>query len=280
MATRSRKRSQDQDTQHSGQRAVYVYGILPGDVELEPGTTGVGDPPAEVRLVRHRNLATLVSDVDPTKPLGRPGDLIAHEELLDSIAAEVPVLPARFGGAVTSDAAVTQELLDTHDEFTAALEQLDGHAQYIVRGRYVEEVILREVLTENPLAARLRDQIRDADPDATRNLRMQLGEIINNAIAAKREADTRAVGDALADLVAASVVRDPTHELDAVYVAFLVESRKADDLEKAVQRLARDWRGRIELHLNGPMAAYDFANDLIAASSSGSRTAGSASAAS
>ena len=35
------------------QRGVYVYGILPGDIELEPGGTGVGDPPGEIRVVRH-----------------------------------------------------------------------------------------------------------------------------------------------------------------------------------------------------------------------------------
>jgi Gas vesicle synthesis protein GvpL/GvpF len=279
MAAPSRKQSQEQDTRDSGQRAVYVYGILPGDVELEPGTTGVGDPPAEVRLVRHGDLAALVSDVEPNMPLGRPDDLIAHEELLDSVAAEVPVLPVRFGAVMTGDDAVAEELLDTRDEFTAALDQLEGHAEYIVRGRYVEEAILHEALTEDPRAARLRDQIRNADPDATRNQRIQLGEIINNAIAAKREADTRAVGDALADFAAASVVREPTHELDAVYVAFLVESRRREDLEKAVRRLARDWRDRVELRLTGPLAVYDFADDVIAASS-GSQTADSASAAS
>lgn len=279
MATRSKKRSQDQDTQHSGQQAVYVYGILPGDVELEQGTTGVGDPPAEVRLVRHRDLAALVSDVDLGKPLGRPDDLVAHEELLDSSASDVPVLPLRFGAVVSSDDAVAQELLDAHhDEFAAALEQLEGRAEYIVRGRYVEGAILREMLAENRLAAQLRDQIRDADPDATRNQRMQLGEIINNAITAKREADTRTLGDAVADLAEASVVRDPTHELDAVYAAFLVESGKAEDLEDAVQRLADGWQGRIELRLTGPVAAYDFISRATAAS--GSQTAGSASTAS
>ena len=279
MATRSKKRSQDQDTQYSGQQAVYVYGILPGDVELEQGTTGVGDPPAEVRLVRHRDLAALVSDVDLGKPLGRPDDFFAHEELLDSSAADVPVLPLRFGAVVSSDEAVAQELLDAHhDEFATALEQLEGRAEYIVKGRYAEDAILREVLSENPQAARLSDQIRDADPDATRNQRMQLGEIINNAITAKREADTRTLGDAVADLAEASVVRDPTHELDAVYAAFLVESGKAEDLEDAVQRLADDWQGRIELRLTGPMAAYDFTGHAAAAP--GSRTAGSASTAS
>lgn len=245
--------------QEAGNKAVYVYGIMPGDVELEPGTTGVGDPPAEVRIVRNGDLAALVSDVDTDKPLGRPEDLYAHEELLDSSSADVPILPLRFGAVVSSDDAVAEELLGAHhDEFTAALEQLEGHAEYVVRGRYVEDEILRDVLSEDPRAAQLRDQIKGADEDATRELRMQLGEIVSDAVDARREQDTRAVGAALEGHVAASVVRPPSHDLDAVHIALLVESGAADDMEEALQRLADDWSGRIDLQLMGPLAAYDF----------------------
>jgi hypothetical protein len=239
--------------------AVYVYGILPGDIELEPGATGVGDPPGEVRVVRHGDLAALVSDVDVDRPLGRPEDLFAHEELLDSTAAEVPVLPLRFGAVVSGDDAVAEELLQAnHDEFATALRQLEGRVEYVLRGRYNEQAILREVLEEDPEAEELAEQIRGADPDATRELRMELGEMVTNAVAVKREENTRAVGDALAGQVEASVVRPPTHELDAVYTAFLVKADAAESLEQAVRRLAGDWEGRVDLTLAGPIAAYDF----------------------
>ncbi len=263
--------TQSQDTQAAQARrtAVYVYGILPGDIEVESGGTGVGDPPGEIRVVRHGNLAALVSDVDLSQPLGRPEDLYAHEELLDSSAAEVPVLPLRFGAVVTSDDAVAEELLGPHhDEFAAALQQLEGHAEYVVRGRYAEEAILQEVLAQNPRAAQLAEQIQGKDQDATREVRMELGEIVSNAIAAKREQDTRVVGRAVQDMVAASVVRQPTHELDAVYAAFLVETGRAAEIEEALERLAGDWQGRIELRLIGPLAAYVFVG--VAAPAAGS----------
>lgn len=252
--------AQTRDKKDQGpQQAVYVYGILPGDIELEEGTTGVGDPPAEVRVVRSGDLAALVSDVDLNKPLGRPDDLYAHEDLLDATAAGVPVLPLRFGAVVTSDEAVAEELLDAHhDEFASALDQLEGHAEYVVKGRYVEDAVLREVLDEDPRAGELRDQLKGADEAATRDLRMQLGEIVSNAIDAKREQDASAVSDAVADLVAASVLRSPTDDMDAVHIAFLVDLGSADALEQAVEELARDWGDRIELRLLGPMAAYDF----------------------
>jgi hypothetical protein len=235
----------------------YVYGILPGDVELTEEIRGVGNN--EVKLVRGGDLAALVSEVELTGPLGTPDDLQAHQELLDSTATGAPVLPLRFGAVVTSEDAVVSELLEpNHDDFVAALDELEGRLEYLVKGRYDETAILEEILSEDEEATQLRDQIRDADPDATREERIRLGEIINNAVAAKREEDTQELLSAMEGHAVASAGRDPTHELDAVSIAFLIEEDKEDDLYQVVDDLASQWEGRVELRILGPMAPYDF----------------------
>jgi len=256
--------TQEQSEPGTGQQTgVYVYGIVPGDVKLNSGVYGVGDPPGEVGLVRSGDLAALVSEIDVTKPLGTPDDLHAHEEILDAVLSEAPVLPFRFGAAVSSEDAVVADLLEpNHDEFAAALRQLEGCAEYIVRGRYVEEAILDEILSGNSRAARLRDRIRGADPDATRELRIQLGEIVNNTVVDKREKDTRSLLAEMKDHCAASVPRTATNEMDAAYVAFLIEDDKAGEFERVIQDLSDRWQGRVELTARGPMAPYDFVGTM------------------
>jgi hypothetical protein len=241
------------------QAAVYVYGIVPADVEPEPHATGVGDPPGEVAVVRHGEIAALISTLESDRPLGTPDDLTAHAELLDGSAAVAPVLPLRFGAVMTDTEAVENELLGANeDEFRAALEQLEGRAQFVIRGRYVEDTILRELLEENDEAARLRDEIRDKPEDATRNARIALGELINQAIEAKRAEDTHRVVSELEQFDALVNHRDPSHEEEAVHIAVLVELARQKDLEETLRRLGEDWEGRVELSLLGPMAAYDF----------------------
>ncbi|GHE78249.1 gas vesicle protein [Amycolatopsis deserti] len=245
--------SEERDT------VVYVYGIVPSDVETDPEARGVGDPPAKVRAVKHDRIAALVSEIPRDKPLGRPEDLTAHAALLDAAAAEVPVLPLRFGAVVTDEDAVRTELLEgNQDDFAAALGELEGKAEYVVKARYVEEAILREILDSDERLAQLREAIRGKPEDATRNERIALGEGIGNAIAARRDADTKRVADALAELGAEVAVREPTHEEDAVHLACLAETAKQSDLEDAVDRIAQDWSGRVEVRLLGPLAAYDF----------------------
>jgi hypothetical protein len=244
-----------------GQPGCYVYGIVPADVEPAGDAHGVGNPPARVQLVRHGGLAALVSEVDLTVGLGSPQDLLAHAQILDTAVVEVPVLPLRFGTVMATRDAVAGELLAVYQEaFAAALKEVEGRAEYVVKGRYVEQAVLAEVLAEVPQAARLRKQIRGKDPSATRHARIQLGLITNNAIIAKRKADTRVLGEVVAPHCVASVVREPTHELDAVHVALLVEMTRQDDLEQALSDLASDWEGRIEMRLLGPQAPYDFAS--------------------
>ena len=146
----------------------YVYGIAPADLEATSDARGVGDPPGKVSIVRHDQIAALVSDIDLGGPLGTPEDLLAHQQLLDAAASEVPVLPMRFGAVMTDPEAVKEELLAPHhDEFLAALNELGGRVEYVVKGRYVERAILAEILSHNAEAAQLRDQIRGADADAS-----------------------------------------------------------------------------------------------------------------
>ncbi len=47
---------------------TYIYGLVPADVEVSEDVLGVGDPPGEVRLVRHGEIAALVSEVAAGRP--------------------------------------------------------------------------------------------------------------------------------------------------------------------------------------------------------------------
>ena len=261
---RSKKDKNRTDDNGSG---IYVYGIVPGDVQVEKDAEGIGDPPAKVELIREGEIAALVSAVPIDTPLGKPADLQAHARLLDGTASVAPVLPIRFGAVMTDAEAVSSELLrEHHDEFVSALGELEGHAEYIVKGRYDEKAILSEVISESDQARELREAIRDKSEDASRDARMALGELATKAIETKRDADTKIVVDEIGDLALHVNIRPPTHELDAVHVALLAEVDRQGDLEATVKKLAENWRGRVEFRLLGPLAAYDF---VVASSGSG-----------
>ncbi|HEU5156648.1 MAG TPA: GvpL/GvpF family gas vesicle protein [Streptosporangiaceae bacterium] len=247
-----------QETRRPEKRVgCYVYGILPHDVELTPDSRGIGD--RDVSLVRHGQIAALVSEVPLDSPLGTPEDLAAHQRLLDAAAVAAPVLPIKFGAVLANADDVAEELLAAnHDEFRDALNQMEGRVEYLLKARYVERTILGEILSENSEAARLREEIRGEAEETSRDAKIRLGEMINEGIAAKRAADTREAVEILAPYSVATNEREPTHREDAAHVAFLVETEKAGRFEEAAADLVRTWRGRADVRLLGPLAPYDF----------------------
>jgi Gas vesicle synthesis protein GvpL/GvpF len=260
---RTTKASRDAVPEQAARRgetlASYVYGIVPADARIPSDERGLGDPAGKVTLVRHGEIAALVSDVDVDRPLGRPGDYVAHERLLDAVSAESPVLPFRFGSVVADTDAVMNELLRPHhDDFLGALRELEGQAEFVVKGRYEERAVMREILEEDREAAALREAISGTSEDATRNERIRLGEIIAGAIEAKRDADTRLLCDALAGYYTQAVIREPSHENDAVNLALLVRTSEQEALERELSGFGDRWADRVRLRLLGPLAPYDF----------------------
>lgn len=239
--------------------AVYVYGIVPGDVEVQKSAKGIGDPPATVEVVHEGDIAALVSVITIDHALGTPEDLQAHAKLLDGTAGVAPVLPLRFGAVMTDEDAVAAELLrDHHDEFSQALKALEGQAEYIVKGRYDDQAFLTRLLSESDEARQLADDIRDKSEDASRNSRIALGELIANTIEAMRNTDTNTVIDEIEGIVSQVNPREPTHEWDAVHVAVLCEVERQGELEEVVDRMNENANGLMKLRLLGPVAAYDF----------------------
>lgn len=237
--------------------AIYVYGIVPADVQVEDDANGIAGAPVEV--IREGDIAALVSPIKTDHAIGKPEDLQTHAELLDGTASVAPVLPLRFGAVMTDTKSVAQELLREHyDDFAEALKALEGHAEYVIKGRYDEKRFLSDLLDENDQASTLRDDIQAKSEDAGRNSRIALGEIIANAVEAKREADTQTVVGLLDDIAKQVNVREPTHEWDAVHVALLAEVDREGDVHEVVDGLNKKGKGRIQLRLLGPLAPYDF----------------------
>ncbi|MFI6866634.1 GvpL/GvpF family gas vesicle protein [Nocardia sp. NPDC050406] len=237
--------------------ALLIYGIVPAGTE--PKVEGIGETPGPVRIVSHGDIAALVSEIPVDQPLDRAEDLQAFARVVDGLVTETSVIPLRFGAALENPQAVEDGLLAPNEgRFRAALEELKGLAEFLVKGTYVEETVLREVLEENSDAAALRETIRSSPPELTRDSQIALGEIINAEIEAKREADGQLVADALGQVTRDLTVRPPTQELEVVDIAVLVALEKQEELLKAVNVLAEHWQGRVEMRVVGPLAAWDF----------------------
>jgi Gas vesicle synthesis protein GvpL/GvpF len=247
----------------------YVYGIVP---ETQT-STNVEDLPAvanthgKISFIRHRELAAVVSDVPTDRPLGTPEDLRSYAKVLDTLAATgAPILPLRFGTVIMDAQAVDHMLTEGYDHFMAALERLQGYAQFTVNARYAQDAVLREVLNERPDISQLREEIKDLPEEASYHQQIQLGQLVAEAVSNKRDTVAAEIQQCLAPLAADTTTSSPPADETVVDLSFLVRNTHRAAFEQAAEDLARRWHGRIRLRLLGPLAPYDFVADAMASS--------------
>jgi len=239
----------------------YVYGIIRAGASVPDGLTGVDDQP--VAVVSHGRCAALVSDLVQERPLGERADLLAHERVLDTfVSAGVDIVPFRFGAALGSRDAVEKELLAENGEGLAqVLDRLEGRQEMRVKGTYVQDAILREVITEEPEVAELNERLRGVPEDASEAVyydRIRLGELVAQSVKRRRDQDGALLLETLSPTAAAVAAHTPVREEDVLDASFLVERGKLADFRSAVEALADEHRDRVSVRLVGPLPPYSF----------------------
>jgi hypothetical protein len=235
---------------------IYVYGILPARAPVPDNLHGIGD--AEVRVVTHESIAALTSRLPSSRQVGTAADLRAHARVIEAICQSCPVLPMRFGSLADPDAVVSGLLEPNSGMFAAALERVEDHEQFIVKGRYKDGAAFAEVLAEQPQVARMSAWLRERDADTHRLEAIRLGTLVARAIERKQQADMEVMREFLEPRVTAIAERVPASPETAVDAAFLVRRADRSAFEQAAEELARRWHNRIRLRLVGPLPAYDF----------------------
>jgi Gas vesicle synthesis protein GvpL/GvpF len=237
--------------------ATYVYGLVGAETELPDDLTGLG-PSGRVSTIAHRRIAAIVSDVPVDRPLGTRDDLLAHEAVVDTVAATTAVLPMRFP-AVVEEKGVVEELLGPHhDHFVAVLGELEGRLQFTLKGRYEQEAVLRELIEADPEIRALQEKVRELPEDASYYDRVRLGELVVAALQERREDEAAQMLRRLEPFAVQVVANQPGQPDDVVNAAFLIDRERVKEFDDAVEDLGRDLAGRVRLRLLGPLAPYDF----------------------
>lgn len=237
---------------------VYVYGVIAASRSGSLGVTGVED--SEVGAVEEGPLAALVSPLKGDS-LSAAREVRAHWRVLEDASRDATVLPVRFGTVLDGADAVRKRLLAPNaDRLAALLEELEGKVQLTVKGEYVEDVLMREVVETSPAIAELRERLRDLPEAAGYYDRIRLGEMVAAEVARRAEADAAAARSRLQPL-AVDVREGARSSTETAFnLAFLVERDRLDEFGRVVAELGSDLGDRVALRFVGPQPPYNFAD--------------------
>ncbi|MGW1373112.1 GvpL/GvpF family gas vesicle protein [Streptomyces sp. NPDC002446] len=234
---------------------TYVYAITRAEHPLRlSGITGVGNPAAQLRTIRTKDLCAVVSDA-PAELRAKRRDVVAHQDVQERLMADGASLPMRFGLVGPDDDQVASVLEEAHDTYTQRLEEVADCREYHLKVARDEDDLVREIAQESAAVRRLNDRTRE-NPGAFDD-KVALGELISQEIHDRQERARTDIVTRLARSAVRTAAGEPTrhHFLNA---SFLVEREKAVVFAHAVDEEARR-RGRTySFHLYGPLPPYSF----------------------
>lgn len=236
--------------------AAYIYGVVRADQAPKIETDGVAG--SRVDAIAEGDVAALVSKLPAGELRVRRRDLESHLRVLEETFASATVVPCAFGMVLPSEDAVRSGFLEPRrDDFRALLRRLDGHRQLNVRVSYDEDVVLREIVEDDPTIAELREQTRGLSEDSGYRLRMRLGELVAAALGELRERDGREILERLEQRAADVALDEPGG--DVLKASFLVADKKAEAFDRELERIAEKQAPRLRIDVVGPLPPSAFA---------------------
>ena len=204
----------------SGERALYVYGVIRASQPLQVGATGL-DQRWPVRTVHHQDLAAVVSDV----PLGTleatRSNLLAHERVNAEVLRAHTVIPMSFGTVFRTGDDVVELLRSGHDTFAGVLDQMHDKVEFGVK-------VLRP-----------------------------RGAAVDAALERRQRQCTAEVLRRLRDVCVASRSNETVGDRMVLNAAFLVQRSRAAVFDQRIQAIAKDF-DEFTFQFTGPWPPYNF----------------------
>ena len=243
-----------------GSSGVYVYCIIECDEPRTFGKIGIGGRGDDVFTVHYRDLAAVVSRAalqvyDPTRE-----NALTHEHVNEVVMIDngfTPV-PMSFGTLFKTEEDTTEFLKDTYDALRDVLLKMKDKLEFGIKVNWDRESVLGEIEQENEELRRLKAEIESNQQTSTYFARMQLGRLVEQALADKADSYVRDIYDVLQGAAIASRSNKVIGDKMIMNAAFLVGRDKQDQFDQQVHEIGKRYEGKLNFKYTGPWPPYNF----------------------
>jgi hypothetical protein len=239
---------------------IYVYCVIESPEPRTFGSIGIGGRGDEVYTVHYRDLAAVVSRTplqvyDPTRE-----NALAHEHVNEVVMIDngLTPVPMSFGTVFRTEKDTVEFLKDTYVALRDVLGKMKDKLEFGLKVNWNRDEVLAEIETENEEIRRLKSEILNNQQSSTYFARMQLGRLVDQALAEKSNNYVAEIYDHLRDAAIASRSNKPIGDKMIMNAAFLVERDKAHLFDKKVDEIGHRYEGKLSFRSTGPWPPYNF----------------------
>ncbi len=240
----------------------YIYGIIPRPPLLSFNLTGIDEKP--VTVVPFENLAAVVSE-SPVRRYEVSRDyVLKHEWVIEQLMQYYTVLPVRFGTVAANEDDIRVKLLRRHfGSLHGMLKRLDNKVELGVKAWWNRERVFAVLLDDEPELRLFRDTLATRPAAESLYERVQLGQMVEQALTTRRSNDAQRILDLLRPL-AQQVHESPIgDDMMVVNAAFLVDKRRESVFDARVRALDEESGDLMNFRYVGPLPPFNFVSLVV-----------------
>ncbi len=228
------------------------------------GAKAIGRQGNPVYTIHFMDLAAVVSDSEvPRYDIGRENTM-AHQLVIEEAMGRSDMLPVRFGTVAKSAQDVQEKLLKRKfGEFHHLLQYVQGRVELGVKVFWNRERLFNHIAAEDNRVRALRDAIAGRSPEETHYQRIQLGQLIEDAIVRLRDQEAELILDSVRPLAEETKVNKILTDMMILNASFLVDKTREPAFDAMVNALDKAQGGRLILKYAGPLPPYNFVNITV-----------------
>ncbi len=239
----------------------YLYAIIRCSETRLIDARGIHEDGPQVYTVPYRDLAAVVSDSPCEEYESSRRTMLAHTRVLETVMQEYTILPISFGMVAPDTATIRDQLLArSYDDLMAQLRDLDGRIELGLKVFWTNEELFREIADTEPAIRALRDSIAGKPAERTYYERIRLGEMVEAAVAQRREAESEQILDRLRPLAHDMMIQPILTDRMVVSAAFLLNREDEARFDAAIHDLDATFGSRMLFKCVGPVPPYNFVN--------------------
>src|ERR671935_912684 len=243
-----------------GEGGRYVYGIIETKQPLSFGRMGIGGNGEAVYTVNYQDIAAVVSKTsvyifDPTRE-----NALAHEHVIETVMKTHTIIPMSFGTVFRTDDDIHEVLRSIYSSLKDVLKQMEGKLEFGLKVNWDRDRIIEQLKQEDEEIHRFHQEITRKHLQSTYFARMQLGRMIDKALAEKSAQYVREIYEALRPCCVASRDNKPIGDKMILNAAFLLDREHEAEFDAAVNKIAERFGDRLNFKYTGPWPPYNFVN--------------------
>ena len=239
----------------------YIYGFISANKLKYLGPIGIEQ--GEVYTLPYQDIAAVVSDLPfiqfdslPKEALLR--NLAVYQTVIEKVMKDNHIIPMKYGLMAQGEEELKRILEKGYGQIKTNLKEMENKIELDVAALWSDlETVLKEIGEEEEIK-RLKQEAASKAPDQIFEIKINVGKLVKGSLDKKREKCASEILDVLKKEAEDHCSHPVMDDSMIMNVAFLINKDKRETFESKVDDLDKQYKGRVNFRIVGPLPPYSF----------------------